>query len=206
MSDTPSKISPIVAIAAGSVIVFSAVGVGVMTGIIPSSFSSTEQQPEPAKAAVAAPARAAPAAVPAPQAARPKAAEAPRQAERTRSAERTRVAAARTCANCGTVKAVNVVEHQGKGTGLGAVGGAVVGGVLGNQIGDGGGRRVATVAGAAGGAYAGHQIEKHVKTTKSWNVVVRMEDGGSRSFPYSSDPGFRAGDPVKVVEGRLSPR
>ncbi len=206
MSDTPSKVSPLVAIAAGSVILFSAVGVAVMTGLIPSSFSNPEQRPVPAKAAVATPAPAtpapaAPATAPAPRAARQaKADEAPRRAERTQ------VASASACASCGTVKAVNVVEHEGKGTGLGAVGGAVVGGVLGNQIGDGSGRRVATVAGAAGGAYAGHQIEKHVKTTKSWNVVVRMEDGGSRSFPYASDPGFRAGDPVKVVDGRLSPR
>src|SRR5688572_23665173 len=64
------SVSPIVGIAAGSVIVFSAVGVGVMTGVIPSSFSSTEQRAEPAKAAVAAPAPAAPAAVPAPKASR----------------------------------------------------------------------------------------------------------------------------------------
>lgn len=192
-------VSPIVGIAAGSVIVFSAVGVGVMTGVIPSSFSSTVQQPEPPKAAVASPAATAPAAAPAPQAR-------PNRVEQTKRSERTQVAAARACANCGTVKSVNVVEHAGEGTGLGAVGGAVVGGVLGNQIGDGSGRRVATVAGAAGGAYAGHQIEKHVKTTKSWNVVVRMEDGGSRSFPYASDPGLRAGDPVKVVDGRLQSR
>ena len=199
MSDTPSKVSPIVAIAAGSVIVFSAVGVGVFTGLIPSSFSSIEQQPEPAKAAVVAPkAPAAPAAAPAAQPSRTARAE-----ETTKKAERRqRVAAARACAHCGTVKSVSVVEHQGEGTGLGAIGGAVVGGVLGNQIGDGSGRRVATVAGAAGGAYAGHQIEKHVKTTKAWNVLVQMEDGSSRTFPFASDPGFRAGEQVRIVDGR----
>ena len=202
MSDTQRKISPIVAIAAGSLIVFSAVGVGVMTGLIPSSFS-TPQQPEPAKAAAASPAPAtpAPAAAPAPRAAPKEAVQAARPArteEKPRRAERV----ARACATCGTVRSVNVVEHQGEGTGLGAIGGAVVGGVLGNQIGDGSGRRVATVAGAAGGAYAGHQIEKHVKTTKSWNVVVRMEDGSSRTYPFASDPGFSAGDRVRIVDGR----
>ena len=205
MSDTPSKVSPIVAIAAGSIIVFSAVGVGVMTGMIPSSFSNTEQHAGAAKAApTPAPSSAAPAAAPSPKAAPSARAEpqAPARTERAERAERKRVAA-RACANCGTVNSVNVVEHQGEGTGLGAIGGAVVGGVLGNQIGDGSGRRIATVAGAAGGAYAGHQVEKHVKTTKSWNVLVRMEDGSSRTFPYASDPGLRAGDPVKVVDGRL---
>jgi outer membrane lipoprotein SlyB len=222
MSDTPRKISPIVAIASGSVIVFSAVGVGVMTGLIPSSFSSIEKQPEPAQAAVVAPAPAAPAALPAPQSSqRPRVEEAPRRTEQAsrraeqqasrraeaaqNRAERQRVAA-RACVNCGTVKSVNVVEQAGEGTGLGAIGGAVAGGLLGNQIGDGSGRRVATVAGAAGGAYAGHQVEKHVKTTKSWNVTVRMEDGGSRTFPFASDPGYRTGDPIKVVDGRLTHR
>ena len=200
MSDTPRKVSPIVAIAAGSVVVFSAVGVGVMTGLIPSSFSTT-QQPEPAKAVAASPTPA-PAAAPAPQAAPKQPAQAARSArteEKPRRAERV----ARACANCGTVRSVNLVEHQGEGTGLGAIGGAVVGGVLGNQVGDGSGRRIATVAGAAGGAYAGHQVEKHVKTTKSWNVLVRMEDGSSRTFPYASEPGLRAGDQVRVVDGRL---
>jgi outer membrane lipoprotein SlyB len=208
MSDTQRRISPIVAIAAGSVIVFSAVGVAVMTGLIPSSFSNTEQHAESATA----PAVSAPAA-PAPRAARPaRADEAPRTARQNRQyeapkrAERTHVAAAPTCAGCGTVKSVNVVEKAGEGSGLGAIGGAVVGGVLGNQIGDGNGRRIATVAGAAGGAYAGHQVEKHVKTTKSWNVQVRMEDGSSRAFPYASDPGLHAGDPVRVADGRLTRR
>jgi outer membrane lipoprotein SlyB len=218
MSDTPRKVSPILAIAAGSVIVFSAVGVGVMTGLIPSSFS-TPQQPEPPAAAAAvqeppaatatAPAPKAVQAAPAPKAAQaasaPGAAQPARVAEADaapRRAERKRVAAARACASCGTVKSVNVVEQQGEGTGLGAIGGAVIGGVLGNQIGDGSGRRIATVAGAAGGAYAGHQVEKHVKTAKSWNVLVRMEDGSSRTFPFASDPGFRAGDRVRIVDGR----
>ena len=44
----------------------------------------------------------------------------------------------------------------GVGTGLGAV----VGGLLGNQVGGGRGKTLATVAGAVGGGYAGHQIEK----------------------------------------------
>src|SRR5688572_6108230 len=117
------SVSPIVGIAAGSVIVFSAVGVGVMTGVIPSSFSSTVQQPEPTKAAVASPSATAPAAAPAPQATRPN------KVEQAKRSERTRVAAARACANCGTVKSINVVEHAGEGTGVGAIGGAVVGGV-----------------------------------------------------------------------------
>jgi outer membrane lipoprotein SlyB len=235
MSDTQSKVSPIVAIAAGSVIVFSAVGVGVMTGLIPSSFSNVEQRADATKStAAAAPAAIPPvaatvtpttppakAAAPAPRVAAPapKAAPSPAPlpastagaeqappmagAEQAPSRAERRRTAARACATCGTVKAVNVVERAGEGSGLGAIGGAVVGGLLGNQIGDGSGRRIATVAGAAGGAYGGHQVEKHVKSSKSWSVVVRMQDGESRTFPFASDPGFHAGDRVRVVDGRL---
>jgi outer membrane lipoprotein SlyB len=232
MSDTSSKVSPIVAIAAGSVIVVSAVGVGVMTGLIPSSFSNVEQHPDATKSATAAapaapvvsppaatitttpaPAKAAPA--PRTAATAPRAAPSPApsagveqappvaDAQQGPSRAERRRAAARACANCGTVQAVNAVERPGEGSGLGAIGGAVVGGVLGNQIGDGSGRRIATVAGAAAGAYGGHQVEKHVKSSKSWNVVVRMQDGESRTFPFASEPGFRSGDRVEVVDGRL---
>src|SRR5688572_13830939 len=220
MSDTSSKVSPIVAIAAGSVIVFSAVGVGVMTGLIPSSFSNVEQHSDATQSATAAapaapvsppaatitttpaPAKAAPRAVATAPRAAPSPARSARAEQAPSRAERKR-AAARACANCGTVQAVNAVERPGEGSGLGAIGAAVVGGVLGNQIGDGSGRRIATVAGAAAGAYGGHQVEKHVKSSKSWNVVVRMQDGESRSFPFASEPGFRSGDRVKVVDGRL---
>lgn len=42
----------------------------------------------------------------------------------------------------------------------GAVVGAVVGGLLGNQVGGGSGKKVATVAGVVGGAYAGREIDR----------------------------------------------
>ncbi|MEJ2176080.1 MAG: glycine zipper 2TM domain-containing protein, partial [bacterium] len=79
----------------------------------------------------------------------------------TTSAPATSPPVASSCASCGTVSAIREVEKKGEGTGLGAVGGAVVGGVIGHQFGGGTGKKVLTVAGAAGGAYAGHQIEKN---------------------------------------------
>jgi outer membrane lipoprotein SlyB len=101
------------------------------------------------------------------------------------------------------VESVNVVQQAGEGSGLGAIAGGVAGAVLGNQVGRGTGRKVATVAGAAGGAFAGHQVEKHVKSSKRFDVTVRMEDGSMRTFPFDNEPGFRSGDRVRVVEGRL---
>ncbi len=53
----------------------------------------------------------------------------------------------------------------------GAVVGAVVGGLLGNQVGGGSGKKVATVAGVVGGAYAGREIDRrHVGGEKYTEV------------------------------------
>ena len=200
MPETQSRTNPLIAIAAIAVIIFSAVGVGVMTGVIPSSISKSSEVQAPPKTETA---KTEPAPVQ-----KKAATHAPKK--RTAENEPVRVASAppappRVCANCGSVEAVNVIEQQGEGSGLGAVAGGVAGALLGNQIGGGSGRKIATVAGAAGGAYAGHQIEKHVRTTKRYDVVVRMEDGSVRTFPYDAEPAYRVGAKVKVVDGALVP-
>ncbi|MYM68212.1 glycine zipper 2TM domain-containing protein [Pseudoduganella sp. FT55W] len=107
------------------------------------------------------------------------------------------------CANCGVVESVRAIEHRPKGSGVGAVGGAVLGGLLGNQVGSGHGRQLATVAGAVGGAVAGNQIEGNMKTTHTWDVVVRMDNGTKRTFHNSQQPSWRSGDSVRVVNGQL---
>jgi len=105
------------------------------------------------------------------------------------------------CQDCGTVLSIREVKQKGQGTGLGAVGGAVVGGVLGHQIGGGTGKTVATIAGAGGGAYAGHQIEKNVKSKTTWTVDIRMDGGQTRTFTYSNAPTVHEGERVKLVDG-----
>ena len=100
------------------------------------------------------------------------------------------------CAGCGKVTAVRVVEKQGEGSAVGMVAGGVVGALLGNQIGKGTTRDIATIAGAAGGAYAGKKIEENTKTVKRWDVSVRFDNGEERSFSFDKDPGFSAGSPV----------
>jgi outer membrane lipoprotein SlyB len=99
---------------------------------------------------------------------------------------------------------VNAVEKKGEGSGLGAVAGGVVGGLLGNQVGGGTGRTIATVAGVAGGALAGNEVEKRYKTERRYDVAVRMDDGTTRHFTYEEAPGYEPGDKVKVVDGRLT--
>ena len=108
-------------------------------------------------------------------------------------------AAAPACADCGTVQSVREIEKSGQASGVGAVGGGVLGGVLGRQI---GGDRTGTVIGAIGGAVAGHQIEKHAKSAKVWEVTVRFADG-TRTYSQDTQPALASGDRVRVVNGAL---
>lgn len=111
---------------------------------------------------------------------------------------------ARSCATCGVVEAINLVEVKGQGSYLGPIAGGVAGALLGSQVGQGTSNTVATLAGAAGGAYAGSLIEKSVKSTKHYEVVVRLENGGTQTISYASQPGFAVGSRVKVTNGTLT--
>ncbi len=201
MSVTESAKLPIVKIAAGAVIIFSAVGVGVMTGLIPGVSSqdkpvqTVQTESTPAPAAQVQVKHAAPSEQPAPHRAAAKehmrvAAAQPARPER---------AAAPVCADCGVVQSINAVEVKGEGSGLGAVAGGVAGLIIGNQVGQGKGRTLAKVAGAAGGAYAGHEIEKNMKKTVQYDVAVRMDDGTFRTVRQASNEGLSTGNRVKIV-------
>jgi outer membrane lipoprotein SlyB len=108
------------------------------------------------------------------------------------------------CKDCGTVTDVKTIKKEGEGSGAGAVVGGVLGGVLGHQVGSGRGNTAATVVGAGAGAYAGHQVEKNQKSTTTYQVAVKMEDGKSRTFNFSKETSYRIGDKVKVVDGKLT--
>ncbi len=108
------------------------------------------------------------------------------------------------CHSCGTVESIREIEKTGEGSGLGMAGGAIGGAVVGKQFGNGRGRDALTILGAIGGGYAGHQVEKNMRTTKSYEVQVRMEDGSLRALPSATAPSWRAGDRVKVEGGSIS--
>ena len=108
------------------------------------------------------------------------------------------------CDNCGSVTDIKTVQIKGEGTGVGAITGGVLGGVLGHQIGGGRGKDVATVAGAAGGAYAGHQVEKNAKSKTQYQVIVKLETGASRTFTFNSGTAYKVGDKIKIVDNKLT--
>ena len=105
------------------------------------------------------------------------------------------------CNDCGRVQSIQFVQEKGKGTGLGAVAGGVLGGVIGHQIGSGRGNTVATIAGAAGGAYVGNEVEKNKRTEAYWQVTINMDSGNTRIFKYTNQPTVHEGERVKLVDG-----
>jgi len=104
---------------------------------------------------------------------------------------------AKDCVDCGRVTAVNLVEKEGEANAVGMIAGGVAGAVLGRQVGGGFGKDLATIAGAAGGAYAGKKIQENMNTTQVWQVSVTYSNGGSAKFDFAQDPGFKVGDLVK---------
>ncbi len=109
------------------------------------------------------------------------------------------------CPECGTVTGIREIDKPGKATGVGAVAGGVLGGVLGRSIGGRDHRTAGTVVGAAGGAVAGHMIEKKAREGKTWEIGVRFDDGSTRSFTQDTHPSWNAGARVKLVNGALAP-
>lgn len=136
----------------------------------------------------------------------------PRDIEQPMDASRTdsyriendyRAAPASLCIDCGIVESIREVQATADPSGLGAAAGGVVGGLLGNNVGKGSGRTVATIIGIAGGAYAGHQIEKTQRKTTRHEVGVRMNNGDYRTVTLDSAPSWHVGDKVKLQNGNL---
>ncbi|KQQ45317.1 hypothetical protein ASF61_20375 [Duganella sp. Leaf126] len=107
------------------------------------------------------------------------------------------------CHDCGRVTSVVVSEKAGEGGAVGLIAGGVAGALLGNQVGSGGGKKLATLAGAAGGAYAGKKVEEQARTTKQWTVHVRYDDGKQDTFVYDNDPQMVNGERVQKQHGTL---
>jgi outer membrane lipoprotein SlyB len=107
------------------------------------------------------------------------------------------------CSNCGVISSVTHVDVRGEGGAMGTAGGAIVGGLLGNQVGSGNGRKLATLAGAVGGAVAGNQIEGNMRTTRRYNIVVRLNNGKTRTFHQAQEPAWHTGEHVRIVNGAI---
>jgi len=113
-------------------------------------------------------------------------------------------ALASACQNCGRITRIEVIDSHRSATG-GAVIGAIVGGAVGNQVGNGDGRKLATVAGAVGGAYAGREIAENSEKTR-YRITVLMQDGRVVNRTQDQVGRMHVGSEVRVKNGRVRPR
>jgi len=102
----------------------------------------------------------------------------------------------------GTVESIQTQTVQNTPNAVAAIGGALLGGLLGNQVGGGSGRTVATVVGAAGGAYVGNRAASG-NTSLVWIIGVRYDDGSVASIQQTASPNLRIGDRVRVTSNGL---
>lgn len=106
-------------------------------------------------------------------------------------------------ASYGVVQSIEMVRQNTGigGIGAGAIVGAVVGGLVGNQVGGGTGKTAATVVGAAGGAYAGNELEKRNQQADAYKFTIRMNDGSYQTVTQTTIADIRVGDRVKIENG-----
>ena len=229
-----ARLHPLLTAAAISVTVFSAVGVAAITGLLPTSHSTTKEsnpitasaepvQPAPVASAPevqpAMPAAPAASPTPAPKPVKKHVAHAPKPVQAPTPAP-VEVAQANVPPppppapveqkpaidpSLGVVQGVREVEHKPQSNGVGPIAGGIAGAVLGNQVGHGMGKNIATVLGAAGGAFAGKEIEQRERTTKTWETTVRFDDGSTRTISSPAAPIWHGGERVRFVDGQLRP-
>ena len=118
-------------------------------------------------------------------------------------------AAGSECDRCGKIESIRPVTAKDTWTPLGTVSSTPQGegttgtpsGVTMYKIGPGFSKQETLVIGAAGGAaYRTRPSELNVKR---WEIVVRLDAGGSRAVVQNYEPMLREGDRVRVMGNQL---
>lgn len=107
------------------------------------------------------------------------------------------------CDNCGVITAITPVKVSGKGTAIGVITGGLAGLAVGNQIGDGNGKTIAKIAGAAGGAFLGNKLEKRIRAETHYEIKVRFDNGSETTVSQDNQPTLPVGSDVRVVDGTV---
>lgn len=141
-----SRIHPLVAVAAASVIVVSLLGAAAITGVLPRAQANS---PAELTASTQAQATAAPTAA------------VPQRSSNGHTHVQQSAPKVASAANIPAQAPAAAAPDNYSPVGIGI--GAAIGGLLGNQVGSGDGKTLATIAGAVGGGYVGNEIAKKQK-------------------------------------------
>ncbi|MDE2341916.1 MAG: glycine zipper 2TM domain-containing protein [Betaproteobacteria bacterium] len=206
MNPSSPKTSPLVVAASVAVIAFCVVGIAALLGVLPGRGKQPEAPAVTAQEPAGKPGESLLGPLPQPghpvsrgMVPPPGSAPAPGMAPPPGSAPMP------VCTTCGVITSIRLVERPGEATPLGMVAGGLLGGILGHQVGGGGGKDLATIAGAVGGGLAGREIEQRARSTRVHEITVRMEDGREHTFTQQANPAFVVGDRVRLVQGVLRP-
>ena len=103
----------------------------------------------------------------------------------------------------GVVDSIQVTRVNPVSGGAGAVVGGLLGALVANQVGSGRGRTAATVAGAAGGAYVGNEVEKNrAQGHDAYQIGIRLDNGTYRTIVQDDVNDLRVGNRVRLIDGR----
>lgn len=97
-----------------------------------------------------------------------------------------RQAESRNCADCGVVASVNLIRVKGEGRYPDTLGGNVAVALLGSRGGN------------------GRALEAKSRTSHHFEVVLQMQSGTTQTVTYVTEPGFKAGDKVQIIDGVLT--
>ena len=105
----------------------------------------------------------------------------------------------------GTVDRIEVINRNDSSNVAGTLIGGIIGGIIGHQIGGGTGNTAATVLGAAGGAYAGNQVQQRRRAdNETFRVTVRTSGGSYQTITTDNITDLRTGDRVRVEGSSIS--
>lgn len=113
------------------------------------------------------------------------------------------------CDRCGTIQAINRTTAKDQWTPLGSVSASPLGSgdptnpsaVTMYQIGKDFSKQGTVLVGAAGGA--AYQTRPRELNAPRWEVLVRMDAGGTRTVTQNYEPMLREGDRVRVLGTQL---
>lgn len=100
--------------------------------------------------------------------------------------EPARQAESRNCTDCGVVASVNLIRVKGEGRYPDTLGGGVAVALLGSQGGN------------------GRALEAKSRTSNHFEVVLQMQSGTAQTVTYATEPGFKVGDKVQIIDGVLT--
>lgn len=97
-----------------------------------------------------------------------------------------RQAESRSCADCGVVASVNLIKVKGEGGHPNTLGSGVAVALLGSQGGN------------------GRSLEAKSRTSNHFEVALHMQSGATQTVTYATEPGFKVGDKVQIIDGVLT--